>query len=402
MNDRGYYFFLSYAPVVPQTTGPGSDKWVRTFFTDLAKAVQTKVGDTNSAMAPGFYDGVVRPGADLRIESSIALGMSHVFVPLYSPNYLLRQWSVGQRETFQSRLPPSGGPNILPVNWTPISGPEVPDDLDVALRWGGDIEPYLLLGLQAMCRLKPYWTQYLLLVDRLAGLIKQVAEDAPLPVSTLQLTVRQPDSIAENSFVIAVLAPDQSGAPNGRSGYGEQGSQWSPYLDSQPVGAYLNDFATQLGFPSRMADLSDDRSLLREARLALVDPWILAGPDGRRVLSEAIQLLPSWAVVLLVYDVRDPAHAAQGSEYVRQVDELIQRLRGGRPRRACNLSEFVDEGPKATVIAWRNHLKAGKVYPPTGPSTMGRPRLGGPPPARRNPPDAPAEPGPPAEEPPHD
>ena len=396
MSDSGYYFFLSYAHVVPQITSPGSDKWVRTFFTDLAKAVQKKVGDANSAMTPGFYDGIVRPGADLRTESAIALGLSHVFVPLYSPYYLLRPWSMGQRETFQTRMPPSGGPNIVPVHWTPIltSGPESPDDLDVALRWGEDIQPYLSLGLQAMCRLTPYRAQYFQLVDRLAGLIKQVAEAAPLPVSAPQLTIRQSDSLADNPFIIAVFAPNRSGAPTGRSVDGDQGSQWCPYSDSQPVAAYLNDFAALLGFPSRTADLSDDRSLLREARIALVDPWILAGPDGRRVLTEAILILPSWAVVVLVYDARDPAHAAHGAEYVRQVDELVQRLRGGVPRHARNLSEFVDVGPKATVIAFRNHLKAGKVYPPTGSSTMGRPRLGGPPPAPRNPPDAPVEPDP--------
>lgn len=384
---HGTYFFLSYAhsPPVGDEARTDTDAWVSVFFRDLSDHV-ARYARSASGLDIGFIDQQIPLGSDWKAVLAEALGAAEVFVPLYSPGYFSKSWPMGERESFRERLVASGvaepARRVTPVLWIPFPSWEEPAEVGEALEIGGHSTEYAENGMRALCMLASYRDAYLVVLDRLARRIVEIAERNPLGPS------RAPnlDEVAnrvrtDTAFVVAVLAPTVTSRPAGRKarGYADRSRLWQPFGERQalPVADHAASTAERLGLPTRIADLDDARELLgRYPAVLLVDPWALADPAAAAVLRDTLTTLPDWVVPMVVADRDDPQYTARGAGLADEVMTMLSASGVPRAELVGQVKEFVEVMPALVTEARRQYLKNAPVFPPPGPPPSRRPRLG--------------------------
>ncbi|MFC0532769.1 TIR-like protein FxsC [Phytohabitans kaempferiae] len=398
-NGRGTYFFLSYAHSAPMPEDPrgqelrtDTDVWVEVFFKDLSGEVLRRARPS-TGMEIGFLDQQVPPGADWKAALADALGGAQVFVPLYSPDYFSRSWSMRERESFAERLAASGaahtGGRILPVLWTPVppwdETPEIGPEIGRALELGADTPEYADNGMRALCMLSLYRDPYRRLTERLADRIVELAEQSPVEPSlapALDHVVVEPVAASRETgtaFIVAVAAPTDVDHPEGRAarGYGPDSTQWRPFAGRQalPVADYAVSTAERLGLQARAESYADGSGLFAQAPgVLLVDPWVVEAPGGQQALRAATKDLPEWVVPLVIADRDDPQYAARGAQLADDVVAMLRKAGMPHAKRVTQVEEFVDIMPSVVDEGRRQYLRRAPVYPPAGPSTE-RPSL---------------------------
>lgn len=354
---HGAYFYLSHARMPSMVI----DHWVRKFYDDLFEAVR-RLGRRQADLEIGFGD-FLPPGADRDAEMERAVGAARVFVPLYSPEYV--DSPPRDRVAFLSRWVDAGAKtgNVQPVLWAPLApGREFPD-LASALELGADLPDYARHGLSAMCRLRVHAGGYEVLVQRLAARIVDAAERAAPVPKTVRQTVELPPSQPEISFIIAVIAPNESRMPPRRQAmcYGSRSTAWRPFRNSHsaPIADYTAQVAASLMMPTRIVDfIASDNRLDTSPGVILIDPWVLAQDDGRAMLRAAFAALRRWVTLVVVVDRNDPqyetgsaladevmrmGHGAAGHKVVRDVREFEQQV--GRLIARTRL-QYLNKSPK--------------------------------------------------------
>ncbi|MDM4719043.1 TIR-like protein FxsC [Micromonospora sp. WMMA1363] len=353
---RETYFFLSYAHSVPLSAAarPDTDYWVTRFFQDLHAAVQrgARRGD---ALDIGFFDGLVAPGADLKETLTDALSRTHVFVPLYSPNYFSNSWAVGERAAFRSRLgrlrPGEADRHILPVLWIPFPPWDDRREMAEALGPVGGPAEYAENGLRALCKLSAYRRQYDLVLSAIAERIIAVTETAPLhrsraaPVGAVPVEDR-----GDPALVVTTLAT-------------ADGRRWRPFAGRHvlTIADYVAATAQRLGLPTRVVEFAGARDRAPDSpTILLIDAGL-----GVAAVRDAVVGLPRWVVPLVV--------AGPGTT----ADEIGAVLRDApfpevRPVRGVD--EFERGAPLLVIEARKQFLRHGPIYPQDGPGAP-RPSL---------------------------
>jgi FxsC-like protein len=365
-----FYFYLSHAP----TSASVPDHWLRIFYEQLTREVKRQA---RSEMGTGFADMQVA-GDDRDATVAVALNAARVLVPLYSPDYFAHP--AREEATFRQRLAladanPAVG-HIQPVLWEPLLTDDrgLDPDMQRALELGAGYEDYARLGLRSMCQLGQYQRAYREIVRKLATRIVDVAENAILaPTAARPLVeIDQPVS-TEPHFVIAVIAPFEAKMPvrRERSCYGNSAVLWRPFRNSHdlPIAQYTARVATSLMLPTRIVDFAAGHAYLHTAPgVILIDPWMLAHPDGPALLRAAMNSLRlQWVTVMIVVDRNDPQYAARGMALADQALALGVRLRG--LKQARDAAEFHLEISKAVTRTRQRFITRPRVpgYPPVAP-----------------------------------
>lgn len=379
-----YYFYLSYAHSAPLVADalPDSDHWVGILFKDLSREVAALVGAPGGGPV-GYFDDLVRPGADWKTALAGVLGATDVFVALYSPGYFNKAWPLQERESFRRRFGASGGDaehRILPVLWVPLHAQAHAAERAAALSLGAGIPEYAENGLRALCRLAAYQEQYRTILVRLARRIVEIAGSGrswpggPVTIDVPVDSAQQTDM----SFAVAVLAPSRAELPDDRSAstYGGTARSWQPFRDVQkfPIAEYTANVAERLGLPTRIVDWrSAIRSLADRPTLVLIDPWIADTPGGTAALSALSADLPEWVTPLLVADRGDPQYAGRGTALTAEVADRLG-AQGRRVRRILNVEQLVRVMPSLINDTCRRFLKNAPVSLPKG-SLRALPRI---------------------------
>jgi FxsC-like protein len=380
-----YYFYLSYAHSAPLVADslPDSDHWVGILFKDLSREVAAMVG-ARGGNPVGYFDDLVRPGADWKTELAGVLGATDVFVALYSPGYFNKSWPLQERESFRRRFDARAGDDadqrVLPVLWVPLHAHAHAAERAAALSLGAGIPEYAENGLRALCRLAAYQEQYRTILVRLARRIVEIAGSArPRPGGPVTIDVPV-DSAKQTdmSFAVAVLAPSRTDLPDDRSAspYGGTARSWQPYRDVQkfPIAEYAANVAERLGLPTRIVDWrSAVRALADSPTLVLIDPWIADTPGGTAALAALSADLPEWVTPLLVADRRDPQYAGRGTALIAEVADRLG-AQGRRVRRILNVEQLVRVMPSLINDTCRRYLKNAPVSLPKG-SLRALPRI---------------------------
>jgi FxsC-like protein len=384
---RPTYFFLSYAHSAPisEDSRQDTDAWVREFFDHLYNAVRRHARPV-PGMEIGFFDQQVPLGSDWKAVLAEWLGAAEVFVPLYSPGYFSRSWSLRERESFVERLAASDSAqpraHIVPVLWTPFPPWDDRPEVREALRLGEDIAEYAENGMRALCMLASYRKHYTRLLDRLAERIVRVAERSPLGPSTAPvLDEVVPERVGEGeggqtAFVVAVAAPGSAGLSPQRNAasYGPDGTQWRPFAARQalPVAEYAAATAERLGVRVRVTTFRESSEMFAHSpAVLLIDPWLAAGNAGLNGLRAATKDLPEWVVPVVVVDRQDPQYAERGAHLADDVMTMLKTAGLARAKRVNRMKEFVEIMPRLVTEARRQYLRHGPVYPPAGgPSTL--------------------------------
>jgi FxsC-like protein len=360
-NDQSVYFFVSYAHVPPVEGVPAEqpDPRVKDFFTRLSGRV-SHYARSDSPLGQGLCDQSFDFGPDWQTALSQALGSAEVLVPLYSSRYLAPEsWPLAERASFEERLQAAGDPagHIQPVLWMPLApGEKLPSDGVDSLA--ADVPLYGKLGLGALSELDMFQTVYDDVVDRLAERIVRVAEDSPIGPSASPTTPRGADRPAD--LVIAVLAPTTTSLPDGRSAasYGARPSDWAPFAQARPlpIAQAAAAIAERLNLRAEIVDLPGGESMTQGRPVALlIDPWILARPDGERLLRRATETLPDWALPIVVSDSEDPSSGQRGAALH---DEAVAKLSGVLPsqRDIHDTESFMNLVPSVVAQARRRFL----------------------------------------------
>jgi FxsC-like protein len=378
----GIYFYLSHL----HRLRPPVNHWVKTFFDDLCAEVD-KIANTGDNMATGFAD--LLPEGDERDAAMIAaLGAAHVFVPLYTPEYVDRPSH--ERSRFEQRLETSPGASahahIQPVLWTPVPPHREPNDFAQALALGRGFPVYQRRGLEEMCRLKDHWPQYRMVVQRLAIRIVDAAETSSLtpsasgrphaPLADLLPAVADPaPPRPDNEFVVAVIAPTLAWVPTGRARatYGARSSLWRPFerVPGGTVAGYAATVARGQGMPVRIVDFGIGIAPFEACPgVILVDPWTAAVEHGRHTLQAAFTALQDWATVVLVLNRDDP----QAGRVMELAAEVLRSLPPSvsyvvTVRDAYEFGQLI---PDVVARTRRRFIRHGPPIAPQGPP---RPRL---------------------------
>lgn len=389
------YFFLSYAHSAPgpATRLADADRWVRTFFNDLAQAVD-EAAPAGDRLARGFFDGLLPPGVDWKAALGEALGAAEVFVPLYSPRYLGTSWSMSELASFRHRLAQQerlgrvtasqARRHIVPVLWTPLPPWDRPAELAEALDLGDGVPEYVENGLRALCMLALYRDQYRVIVARLARWIVTAAQDSALGASHAPALGDLSRSGAQ--FVVGVIAPRGGQLPPGRSGrcYGDRPELWRPFADRQvlPAARYAENAAERLGLPTQLIRI-DDEPVLFSTRpgVVLIDPWTLADPGGAALLERLFGHWPRWVTPVVIVDTGDPEYEPHGARHDQALSTMLSRAKTPRVERMVDVAGFERELPMIIIKAQRRYLRTAPVFPPKGPGSE-RPRLAGPRPSK--------------------
>ncbi|MEO3778015.1 TIR-like protein FxsC [Micromonospora sp. B11E3] len=360
---RETYFFLSYAHSVPLSAAarPDTDYWVSRFYQDLAAAVRTRASRARELEA-GFFDGQVNPGADLKQALTDALSLTHVFVPLYSPNYFRNAWALGERESFRSRLarlaPGRAERHMLPVLWMPLPSwgdrPETTRALEL-VRDPDERADYAENGLRALCKLSAYHRQYESLLAALADRIVTVTEAEPLaPSRAATLTTNPVTDTGGQALVVTALTV--------------AGPPWRPYGNQHElaVADYVAATAERLGLPTRVVDLPEARIRAPHSPVVvLVDAAV-----GAEAARAALAGLPQWVVPLVI--AVDHARVEPTPEAIAGT---LQDARFPRVLPVRTIEEFERCAPLLVTEARKQFLRHGPVDPPDGPHAP-RPSLG--------------------------
>jgi hypothetical protein len=353
---RASYFFLSYAHSPPLAGTPQTphDPWVHTFFADLSNCVG-RLRSEELGIGPGFIDQEIPLGANWRSSLMQALGSAQVFVPLYSPGYFAgswagREWACYERRLIDARiLDPLA--RFTPVLWSPLKPGETPKMLAKALAIGAGDRAYAENGLRAMLRLAPYRDAYLLIVERLASTIVDLAERDTIPPSPA------PDIDAVNSpfgtpsaavFAVAVAAQEISGV--------------RPFPESPlSLPEYVATVAEQLDFAVSVTSLDQTADQLASTPgIIVIDPRFAADDRGLESLRRAVRERP-WVVPVIVLssptevELAQRARAALGTIPTRS-EPVRQALAGVR-----SLERFIELIPFLVAEAERQFLRSGPI-----------------------------------------
>lgn len=360
---REAYFYLSHA----RPPSMAVDHWVQVFYGDLLEAVRSLAG-RNVELEIGHCD-LLPPGQEREVQIDHAVSSARVLVPLYTPEYL-------------DTPPPDRGKfrkgKILPVLWAPLPpGRSVPD-LAAALDLSRDLaEPaqreYALHGLSALCRLSAHSDTYQAIVQRLA---ERIVEAAELPASITAVSPQLNDIVvpgqSEISFIVAVIAPSENRIPPRRQTtcYGPRATGWRPFRNGQelPIAEYTARVAANLMMPTRIVDFAaNDNRLDTSPGVILVDPWVLAHNDGRRMLRAAFDALRQWVTLVVVVD-RNDAQYETASAYADEVTRMTAGSGGHKVVR--DVHEFEQQIGRLIVRTRRHYLNR----PPTpGPAPSSAP-----------------------------
>jgi FxsC-like protein len=388
------YFYLSYAHSSPLAgdSHAGPDKSVRQFFDDLTKAVNDRAAP-GSRPIHGFFDQKIPIASDWKESLSRALGKAEVFVPLYSPGYFIRSWPGREWACFRQRLVLAGLKDperrFAPVLWTPLLDQDRLPGLRAALEVGASEAEYEKSGLRRLLQLETYHDSYNTVVDQLAERVVTLAEESQLVPSAVPdidqvESAFQPEArLAE--FAVAAAAPTQDTVPAGVNPgcYGANSIEWRPFQDQElSLAQYVRRVAERLDFKVEFTSLDEacDQAAGRPG-IILIDPWFIAGDQGR-ALRSAVRKLPPWVLPLLVLSSPDDAIAGRLAE---QVWHMLG-LAGAPPteslrrtsRYVSSLKGFVDVVPALVAEAERRFLRHGGGYAPRRQPGARRPRLSGP------------------------
>ncbi|MEW2385693.1 TIR-like protein FxsC [Micromonospora sp. NPDC047707] len=359
---RETYFFLSYAHSVPLSAAarPDTDYWVSRFFQDLHAAVQRgarRAGDLDI----GFFDGLVAPGADLKQALTDALSLTHVFVPLYSPNYFSNAWAVGERAAFRSRLgllpPADAGRHILPVLWIPFPPWDDRPEMAEAVELVGGPAEYAENGLRALCKLSAYRRQYDLVLSALAERIIAVTETAPLRRSrAAPLGAARVEDRGDPALVVTALA-------------GPDGRQWRPFAGRHvlTIADYVAATAQRLGLPTRVVEFAGARDHAPDSPTVL----LIDAELGAAAVREAVAGLPRWVVPLVVAGADAAPGGAARAAGADEIDAALREARFPEVRPVHGVDEFERSAPLLVIEARKQFLRHGPLYPQ---DTPGAPR----------------------------
>jgi hypothetical protein len=384
------YFYLSYMSAPSRDERFLGDPWIRRFYHELVGAIAAEPGDR--LRLPGFADFTVRKPEDRPEHRRLALAGAEVFVALYSPDYLNSEELRKEREFFRQKLinvgRPADGDNVLPVLWSPLQSPAHSIDREQAELVAADVKAYTDNGLSALCRMRTYHNDYQAVLGRLARQIVSVAEGDPLrPIPSAVEPVDVPRSrLSEVPFLAVVLAPDQNGSSPDRAqsnGYFEaRARHWQPFYHGPPIVTDVAAEVQRLRMPIEISEFSPGGNVFENAPgLLLIDPYIVAGPNGPEIVRAAVACLRSWIGVAIVADENSPSGGAR---------ELAGRVAAMFPDTA-NVTVFSTYDDWRTAIHTlverlrRRYLMERPAYPPVGRPSP-RPRLfeGRPPPDERS------------------
>lgn len=387
---RASYFYVSYAhsPPLAGTPEVTHDQWVRRFFRDLTESVR-QLGPRRPGIVPGFFDQEIPLGSDWRASLAHALSNTEVFVPLYSPGYFARSWPGREWAYFERRLIEAGVENPIerftPVLWIPLQPGHHPIGSDQALALGAGESAYAENGLRALLRLAPYRDSYLRVVERLAGQILDLAENAPVAPSAVRDIDEVPSPFgppAAPVFAVAVAAPARAAMPAGGdpAAYGTSRSAWRPFpaVQELSLAEYAATLAEQLDFAVLVADLDlAEGELETNPGVILIDPWFAADEAGLELLRRAVLKRP-WILPVLVRGPGDSLRQEELAQRVRTILDESQPAHTNTVRKAVagvdSLEQFVALMPFLIAEAERQYLRRGPIMRSTAPPGS-RPRL---------------------------
>lgn len=391
-DEPGTYFFLSYAHVPPtDPPAPDQDFWVAAFYRDLSDAVRRAAGPSPD-LEIGFIDRNLPAGSDWRALLIRAMGSTQVFVPLYSPRYLLQgSWPMNERSSFLRRLADigvtAGAGHIQPVLWIPVLPREAVPEPEWTFGLGEDIREYEENGLRALKMLKRYGTAYGTIVGRLAERIVATATERPISPSAVPAlsTVTIAEDLVppnEKAFLVCVVATTQDHRPRGRGpdAYGSRPTDWRPFLQDStaPAAALAINIAERLGLPARAVDIDSPEATFDDSPgLLLIDPWMAADDAGRARLAAALALLRPWAAPIVLSDRKDPQFPGRGEDLAAEVLAMLPRTDAQRVREVRSAGDFERFVPLLITQVRRQYLRGAAPIPSANPPRRRRPLHGG-------------------------
>ena len=294
------YFFLSYArtPLRDGADTSDPDRWVYKLFRDLRDEI-LQMTDARPDEA-GYMDRENKLGAEWTPELMAALKTCRVFVPLYSRRYFEsdncgKEWfAFAQREVMHQAHGEDMTSAIVPALWARLDRERIPDVAKSFQYDHADLgERYRAEGFYGIMKLRNYRGDYQRAVHRLAERVIEIG-DQSVAHSDDDLQGMEPRDFESlpsafgpssarrtvtDQFQIAVLAPDISTIPPGRTNdyYGETPHSWSPYrpMYSQPLADYALELARKCLDSEPMIFVIDknERPQYNRPTLVLVDPW---------------------------------------------------------------------------------------------------------------------------------
>lgn len=368
------YFYLSYARSAPLANDRTDiDHWVRMLYQDLSAEIRRQ-HKLPARTTVGFFDGLVPAGADWAKSQTEALSSAEVFIPLYSPAYLIMQWSLRERESFRRRLAVTGldgARHVLPVLWIPFPASTDVPEVAQALEIGKEVSGYRTDGLRALLMLSAYKTQYRTMIGEIAERVVQTVQQQPIGRSAApaiaDLSEIKPRG--KTPYVVGVVAPthDRLPADAPADSYGKTSLAWRPFgtAQAQPIAVYASTVAERLGLPTRTLNLLEGDKLERDLPgVLLIDPWILAVESGEALLRSILRRIDGWTKPLIVVDTQ---RKARGVDLSNKVAGMLSEFDIPSWSLARQVDEFVDLMPAAVSETRRLFLRDGPVYPPDGP-----------------------------------
>jgi FxsC-like protein len=263
------------------------------------------------------------------------------------------------------------------VLWEPTAEPSKIPEFRHAIEVVPDLQEYAEVGLVGLKRLGLYRETYERLVGVLSRRIVDVAEG-----STASRVVESStdDEAGRTRFVVAVLAPRRGEIPRGRRAdrYGIRPSDWRAFGSTQPmpaarhaaVRAPVHQLAQVLDYDEEAEQFADSPGVL------LIDPWIVAAPDGQQRLTRVLGRLPIWAQAVVLADQNDPQYYERGQQLANDATDLcnLHRQRAGSRRDVRSVEAFDTLMPFWLQLAYRRFLHRNRR---SVRSFERKPRLGG-------------------------
>ncbi|WP_308377917.1 TIR-like protein FxsC [Streptomyces sp. ISL-98] len=401
------YFFLSYAHTPRYGAGgPDPDMWVERLFRDLCGHVMAMT-DLPAGTPAGFMDREIRSGEGWSERMGQVLAECKVFVPLFSPRYFAsemcgKEWFVfAQRAIHHRARSARPAEAIVPALWVPTPPEQLPapaERLQFNHRAFGD--RYVTDGLYGLIKLRIFAEEYERAVYELAKRIVSVAEHADLPAGQ-PVDYRQvpsafgsPRAAGTQKMQITVAAPGRDSLPEGRSPdyYGAGPQDWNPYHpeSARPLADTAQDLVRALNYRVTVSTLGEAQPLDKRQppltpEILLVDRWALRD-DALRERLAAFDAEPQpWTSVVVPWNRADHQSRAAEAELTELMEvTLPTMLRQGRAasraaaRGITSMEAFAQILPQVVESAAQQFLRHSEVYPPSGGSSVERPRLRGP------------------------
>lgn len=363
------YFFLSYAhtPPTPGVTTTDPEHWVNDFFQDLSAAVEDRANPTKR-LAPGFCEAALPPGTDRNAALEEALAGAAVFVPLLAPRYFSNGWPQREIESFRRRLqgldPRRAQRRIVPVLWITVPTWQWDDDVRRAVELGQNVPNYRQDGLRALLRLSPDREGYDEIVRRVADRIVEVAEGETLRPARPPVLIEDPPDrpLAEAPLVVSVVAPTAGEAR-------AAGQAWRPFGAAQAVSpaTAVVSVAERFSLTARVEDPARSTGVRYQyPTVLLVDPHVVATPDGESVLRRAIRDAPKWVTPLVLAEKSGVGEAADLEDLLALTKSILPAYGDNRARWAFNLTQFTKLTPEIVVAVYRHYLQRNVIEKESG------------------------------------